>query len=92
MNCESFELRWQELLDERRHPADDELLARHASDCAACRGLLSGCASWFDALLAAPAPKIDLAMRVLAEIQNDSLAHRPAPRATPRRMSSVSSR
>jgi hypothetical protein len=40
MRCEQFEHRLNEVLDQRRDPAQDRALHRHAQTCSACRGLL----------------------------------------------------
>ncbi|MBW3598345.1 MAG: zf-HC2 domain-containing protein [Planctomycetes bacterium] len=57
MSCEKFEVRLQELLDERLRPEDDAQLGRHADACPACRGVLTAQAALWDGLAGRPAPR-----------------------------------
>jgi hypothetical protein len=78
MQCEKFEMLWNEALDARRAPEDDAELMKHAAECRHCAELLSISDALFTGLEARPAiePPSDLAERVLAEF------NRPAPRFT----------
>ena len=69
MQCEEFEQRWQECLDERRAPESDEALLGHASGCAACGEMLRACDALMDGLdlLVLPDPPECLTQRVLAD-------------------------
>lgn len=68
MRCAEFELRLNELLDERLAPGSDPALRAHAQQCGECRGLLAamGAAVEGAEALAAPAAPGDLAARVVA--------------------------
>src|SRR5262245_4254703 len=86
MHCHEVEARIQELLDERRSPADDPALASHAAQCAACRAVLSAWTSMLDAVSVRERPvgRADLASRVLADLRvrpaADRSVRRPALR------------
>ncbi len=68
MQCHEFENRLNTVLDERRRPAADPLLAAHAADCDDCRQLLSLQAALFDGLSqrVSLSPARDFTERVVA--------------------------
>jgi hypothetical protein len=73
MHCVRFEMRLNELLDERVSPDSDLELLEHADDCPACAELLAG----HELLLAVseqfevPCPKADFAVRVAAQVSSE---------------------
>jgi hypothetical protein len=58
MNCHEFEDRLQVLLDDRRDPAADALLCKHARGCSACRQMLEGQQALFAGLAALAVPPL----------------------------------
>ncbi len=70
MRCDEFELRLQDVLDERREPASDSALAAHGAECAACRTLAASLRGALQGLAALPrpAPSDSLTARVLAAL------------------------
>jgi hypothetical protein len=70
MQCDEFELKLHELLDERRAPASDAPLVDHALKCAECGELLSSYETLLDGLELLPRAETPeyLAQRVLAEV------------------------
>src|SRR5262245_29113239 len=72
MQCEDFELRWQDLLDERRAPDEDPSLRAHAEGCTLCRRLLTGQDALFSGLDVFEAPSLskDFASRVVAQFRH----------------------
>ncbi|MBI2827368.1 MAG: hypothetical protein HYX69_22060 [Planctomycetia bacterium] len=80
MRCDEFEIRLQQLLDERRGPDGDDRLAGHAACCEPCGALLSGCEALLEGVASwdTPVPTVDLVARVARQ-------WRPAPKVRPRR-------
>lgn len=76
MRCNEFETRLNHLLDRRRDPRHDRIVANHADDCGDCRRLMDAYLGICEGLsgLASPVPADDLGERVLCE-----LARQPAP-------------
>lgn len=74
MHCVRFEMRLNELLDERLSPDSDLELMEHARECPQCAELLAG----HELLLAAterfdaPYPQADFAVRVAAQVAAES--------------------
>lgn len=71
MNCQEFEDRIQQLLDERRPLDEDALLAEHAQSCPACRRLLDALAAAVATVAAwrQPEPSAGLTDRILEAVQ-----------------------
>ena len=82
MQCDEFEIRVQDILDERGKPEQDALLREHAGNCAQCRNLLSSFAAAIEGLelCAVPSVSRDLSARVLAELQRPQVLRIPARR------------
>jgi len=70
MRCVEFEMRLNELLDERLPPESDPVLESHAVDCPQCGDLLSAHEALLDAAegLARSPLRSDLAVRVAADL------------------------
>jgi hypothetical protein len=70
MRCVEFEMRLNELLDERLPPSSDPVLESHAVDCPQCGDLLSAHEALLDAAegLARWPSRSDLAVRVAADL------------------------
>lgn len=68
MNCEQFQQRLNEVLDERADPAGDSHLSGHAADCDDCRAALVGSRVLLRGLsrLRVPAVRADFSERVVA--------------------------
>jgi len=86
MQCQEFEDRWNELLDERGCPQADPRLAAHAGECESCRGLLTGGSLLLRGLTQLPIPPLgrEFARRVVTQVASDresSVTARPASRA-----------
>ena len=80
MQCREFEDRLNLLLDERRPPGGDPLLAEHAQSCEACgqllaghEALLMGLSHWKQRRLSRPAG--DFSRRVVAEVVAAEAVH-----------------
>ncbi len=74
MQCEKFESRLNQLLDERRQPELDDQLLAHTSGCDECRQMLAAQQLLFGAMSGTPSsdelslePPLDMADRVLRE-------------------------
>src|SRR5262245_16672483 len=82
MQCQEFEDRWNDLLDERGSPEADPLLAAHAGECESCRGLLGGGGLLLRGVSQRPVPPLgrEFATRVVAQVAASSA---PAPAARP---------
>jgi hypothetical protein len=80
MKCDDFESRLNDVLDERRAPAVDALLAEHAGHCVPCRGLLRD----YEALaegagsLSAPCLEDGFSHRAVAAALDQVQTHSPA--------------
>ncbi len=70
MHCVEFEMRLNDLLDERAALGDDSLLESHAAECPQCADLLGAHVALLDGVeaLASLPPQPDLAVRVAAEL------------------------
>jgi hypothetical protein len=66
MRCDEFELRWNDLLDERLSPESDPALAAHVAECRECARLMHDMTFVSAALHAAPLEPLspDFAVRV----------------------------
>jgi anti-sigma factor RsiW len=73
MNCDWFEMRLDELLDERLPPDCDAALNEHAEACPRCAQMLSDHHALLEAIeaLVRPEPRGDLAARILAAVGRD---------------------
>ena len=71
MRCVEFEMRLNDLLDERVLPGSDPILDSHVAECAECAELLSAHLALLDGAetLASWLPQSDLAVRVAAELR-----------------------
>jgi hypothetical protein len=80
MQCEKFEMLWNEALDERRAPEDDARLVAHAAECRPCAEMLRLTDVLLTGVEARPAiePPADLPQRVLAELNRPASRFRPA--------------
>lgn len=69
MRCHEFELRLNAVLDDRRDPAADALLAAHAAQCADCRQVLAAQRALFAGLAELAVPPIagDFSRRVVSQ-------------------------
>jgi hypothetical protein len=87
MQCERFERRLHQVLDERGRPEDDPSLRRHADSCPACRGMLaSQQALWVGlAELEPPQPPADFVDCVLRNHADHASSVAKPPLAVPRR-------
>lgn len=70
MNCEQFELRWNELLDLRERPQADAQLQGHVQHCVDCRSLAAAQEAVLEAIAASPLPEQsgDLTEKILAQV------------------------
>ena len=70
MNCERFERRLDELLDERLSPESDAELNTHAEDCSACGRMLADYQALTEALAVMAWPEVceEMGPRVAAEV------------------------
>ncbi len=70
MNCETFESRLNDLLDQRLSPETDSLLQAHAGACSDCRDRLAAQAVLWEALAFSnvPEPPSGFARQVVAEV------------------------
>src|SRR5262245_56170237 len=66
MNCDEFDHRWNELLDERLNPEADPALTAHAAGCDDCRARLVGSRVLVRGLSRFPVPRADFSRRVMA--------------------------
>jgi hypothetical protein len=71
MQCEEFEPRINELLDERQQPRADARLAEHARECAACADMLAGYEQTLDIVRGAAPLEMDTdpAAEIVARVQ-----------------------
>lgn len=79
MRCEEFEIRLEEVLDERQSPASDPRLKEHADTCAACRSRVAAYDTMLAGLALCAAPSWDdprLVERVFFDVRRPSLLHR----------------
>ena len=83
MNCDDFENRLNDVLDERGQPQADPLLAEHAGECDDCRTRLAGSRVLLRGLakLSTPPLSRDFAQRVVAQVHQPPLATAPRPAA-----------
>jgi len=74
MQCETFEDRVNELLDERRSVSDDAALVEHATTCGTCRSTLDGYAALLTGLDAFDfqEPKTNFAEKVIAAVGSET--------------------
>ncbi len=77
MQCEEFEIRLNEVLDERRRPESDAELSLHRETCPVCRKVAAAYDRLLDGFyaLASPEAPDDMGLRVVAEMRS-----RPSPR------------
>jgi len=70
MNCEQFELRWNDLLDSRDRDRADPELQEHLRQCVDCRGMAAAQEAILEAIAAwpRPEPSPDLTERVLTQV------------------------
>lgn len=75
MNCESFETRLNEVLDERGAIESDRPLLEHASSCATCRGLLASYAALLEGVdrLERPGLQQGVAERIVEQVRQPSV-------------------
>ncbi len=76
MNCVWFEMRLDELLDERMPPDSDPELNEHAEHCSHCAQLLADHQALLEAIevLVWPEARADLAARILAEVASEPVS------------------
>ena len=76
MNCVWFELRLDELLDERLPPDSDAELNEHVASCPHCAQLLADHQALLEAIeaLVRPEARGDLAARILAEVTQEPVS------------------
>jgi hypothetical protein len=83
MQCDEFEARLNELLDERLNPAADDQCAEHAQSCRSCRGRLHAYRAVLAGIACSPeAKETDLAARVVAELAGPAVVRGGAFRAS----------
>lgn len=75
MQCVDFELRMNEVLDDRLDPHVDPLLISHARQCEACQDLLDWNSAIVRAIPAAPAISEPLADRITVSAQREWWTH-----------------
>jgi len=70
MNCRTFQLRLQSVLDERRLPQEDSELLQHAWKCERCQRLMAAQQQLLNLLCCEPppAPPADMASRIIAQV------------------------
>jgi hypothetical protein len=76
MRCDEFEIRLEEILDERLSPWSDPLLKEHCSQCAACRGRAAAYETMLSGLALCEVPLSNdshFAEHVLAEVNRPTL-------------------
>jgi hypothetical protein len=78
MNCERFELRWNELLDSGQLPQADAQLQEHLLRCPDCRNLTAAQEAVLEAVasLPAPEPPADLNEKILSRLAGSRPARR----------------
>jgi predicted anti-sigma-YlaC factor YlaD len=71
MNCEQFEVRWNELLDLRERPHAHPELQEHLRRCGECRSMAAAQEAVFEGIasLRLPPPRADLTDRIIAQVQ-----------------------
>ena len=76
MNCVWFEMRLDELLDERLPPDSDRELNEHVETCSHCAQLLADHQALLEAIemLVRPEARGDLAARILAEVTDEPIS------------------
>src|SRR5205807_10585836 len=81
MNCQQFEARLNDLLDERAPPELDDELRAHCRHCAPCRELAAGYAEMVQAVRFRPVPEPagDLTKRIIAAAIAEQAPRRDAP-------------
>lgn len=77
MQCGEFEDRLNAVLDDRNRPEWDADLRLHCQSCASCRQLAAAYGALFDGFyaLATPEAPLDMAARVMAELQPVPVSH-----------------
>jgi hypothetical protein len=90
MQCEKFERRLHQVLDQRGRPEDDPQLLFHARACAACRNRLAAQELLWAGLAEQVTPQVSA--NFAETVVHRALAHRPSPLAVsryPRRLSTL---